>query len=140
MRCQLLLQHSQRNERIPVARIEVYMQMERSCWSCFVTSCKTFSEGGKKNAKPFCTPSTLEKSLTRWTQKKKDQTVESLTRSGGIDVWKKWAKPKLDAKQMRPGSVKSYFTSLAISSQTKWSIRWRDSRPLRKKCSNLLSL
>ena len=47
---------------------------------------------------------------------KKDQTVESLTRSGGIDVWKEWqSKPKriIDAKQMRPGSVKSYFTSLA---------------------------
>ena len=44
--------------------------------------------------------------------KKEDGTIESLLRNGGIDVWRKWAKPQLDEKKMRPGSVKSYFTSL----------------------------
>ena len=42
-----------------------------------------------------------------------DETVESLVKNGGMDVWKTWAKPVLDDKRMRPGSVKSYFNSLA---------------------------
>lgn len=42
-----------------------------------------------------------------------DKTVESLVRNGGMDVWKLWAKPLLDSKRMRPGSIKSYFISLS---------------------------
>ena len=44
---------------------------------------------------------------------RKDENFESLLHDGGLQVWKKWAKPLLDEKQMRPGSVRSYFLSLA---------------------------
>ena len=42
-----------------------------------------------------------------------DHTVESLVRNGGMDVWKLWARPILDEKRLRLGSVKSYFISLS---------------------------
>ena len=42
-----------------------------------------------------------------------DETVETLVKNGGMNVWKGWAKPILDDKRMWPGSVKSYFNSLA---------------------------
>lgn len=44
---------------------------------------------------------------------KKDETFESILEDGGLNVWKKWAKPLLDKKEMRPGSVRSYLLSLA---------------------------
>ena len=44
---------------------------------------------------------------------KKDTTIESILQDGGLQVWKKWAKPILDEKQMRPGSVRTYLVSLA---------------------------
>ena len=43
----------------------------------------------------------------------KDKTFESILEDGGLNVWKKWAKPLLDNKEMRPGSVRSYLLSMA---------------------------
>lgn len=43
----------------------------------------------------------------------KDKTFESLLQDGGLQVWKNWAKPQLDERKMRPGSVRSYLLSLA---------------------------
>ena len=43
----------------------------------------------------------------------KGKDVEPIARNGGIDVWKIWAKPLLDAKECRPGTVKAYLASLA---------------------------
>ena len=40
-------------------------------------------------------------------------SVSCLIVNGAADVWKKWAKPKLDAKTSRPGTIISYTTSLA---------------------------
>lgn len=44
--------------------------------------------------------------------KSQDRSVESLVANGGIDVWKKWAKPLLDSKKSRPGTIRLYLTSL----------------------------
>ena len=43
----------------------------------------------------------------------KAHDIKCLFIEGGVDVCKKWAQPMLDAKKMRPGTVKSYLTSLA---------------------------
>lgn len=40
-------------------------------------------------------------------------SINCLITNGAADVWKKWAKPKLDAKTSRPGTIISYTTSLA---------------------------
>lgn len=40
-------------------------------------------------------------------------SVNCLIVNGAADIWKKWAKPKLDAKTSRPGTIISYTTSLA---------------------------
>ena len=40
-------------------------------------------------------------------------SVSCLIVNGAADVWKKWAKPKLDAKTSRPGTIISCTTSLA---------------------------
>ena len=45
--------------------------------------------------------------------KGKDENFESLLHDGGLQVWKKWAKPLLDEKKMRSGSIRSYLLSLA---------------------------
>ena len=42
---------------------------------------------------------------------KKDTSIESILQDGGIQVWKKWAKPILEEKKMRP--VRTYLVSLA---------------------------
>ena len=44
---------------------------------------------------------------------KKDNTIESILEDGGVQVWKKWARPLLEEKKMRPGSVRTYLMSLA---------------------------
>ena len=59
--------------------------------------------------------------------KGEDEHVESIARNGGIDVWKIWAKPLLDTKKSRPGTIKTYLTSLAkfcefIADQTKHNV------------------
>ena len=41
--------------------------------------------------------------------------IRCLFVDGGVDVCKKWAEPMLDAKKMRPDTVKSHLTSLAKS-------------------------
>ena len=43
----------------------------------------------------------------------KAHDIKCLFIDGGVDVSKKWVQPKLDAKKMQPGTVKSYLTSLA---------------------------
>lgn len=44
---------------------------------------------------------------------KDDATFESLLKDGGVIVWRSWARPMLESKKMRPGSVRSYLLSLA---------------------------
>ena len=44
---------------------------------------------------------------------KDDATFESLLKDGGVIAWRLWARPMLESKKMRPGSVRSYFLSLA---------------------------
>lgn len=44
--------------------------------------------------------------------KQEDEHVESISRNGGIDVWKMWAKPILDENRKRPGTIRSYLCSL----------------------------
>ena len=44
---------------------------------------------------------------------KDDATFESLLKDGGVLVWRLWARPMLESKKMRPGSVRSYLLSLA---------------------------
>lgn len=44
---------------------------------------------------------------------KDDATFESLLKDGGVIVWRLWARPMLESKKMRPGSVRSYLLSLA---------------------------
>ena len=50
--------------------------------------------------------------LTCLDPKSQDTSVESLVENGGVELWKKWAKPNLEAKKMRPGTVRSYLTSI----------------------------
>ena len=51
--------------------------------------------------------------LEKLDPKGEDEHVKSIVRNGGIDVWKIWAKPLLDTKKSRPGTIKAYLTSLA---------------------------
>ena len=44
---------------------------------------------------------------------KDDATFESLLKDGEFIVWRSWARPMLESKKMRPGSVRSYLLSLA---------------------------
>ena len=50
--------------------------------------------------------------LTCLGPKSQDKSVESLVENGGVELWKKWAKPNLEAKKMRPGTVRSYLRSI----------------------------
>ena len=44
---------------------------------------------------------------------KKDETIESLLKDGGLEVWKQWVWPMLDNKKIRVGSAKAYLSSLS---------------------------
>ena len=41
-----------------------------------------------------------------------DKDIENLIKSGGTFIWREWAKPLLDSKRTRPGTVRSYFCSV----------------------------
>ena len=41
-----------------------------------------------------------------------DDTLASLLDDGGLNIWRKWAKPLLDAKKVRPGTIRASLTSL----------------------------
>ena len=41
-----------------------------------------------------------------------DDTLTSLLDDGGLNIWRKWAKPLLDAKKVRPGTIRASLTSL----------------------------
>ena len=42
-----------------------------------------------------------------------DKDIESLVKDGGTFIWRNWAKPMLDSKKKRPGTIRSYFCSIA---------------------------
>ena len=42
-----------------------------------------------------------------------DHDIECLVKDGGSSMWRNWAKPLLDNKSKRPGTIKSYFCSVA---------------------------
>ena len=39
-------------------------------------------------------------------------TLTSLLDDGGLNIWRKWAKPLLDSKKVRPGTIRASLTSL----------------------------
>ena len=43
---------------------------------------------------------------------KEDETLDCITDDGGLKVWKHWAKPLLDKKTSRPGTIRASLTSL----------------------------
>ena len=43
---------------------------------------------------------------------KEDETLSSITDDGGLKVWKYWAKPLLDNKTAKPGTIRASLTSL----------------------------
>ncbi|KAJ7386031.1 hypothetical protein OS493_012364 [Desmophyllum pertusum] len=45
--------------------------------------------------------------------KELDQDVESLVKDGDSFIWRHWAKPLLDNKSKRPGTIRAYFCSVA---------------------------
>ena len=42
----------------------------------------------------------------------KDTTLNCFLQDGGLDIWRKWAKPKLDAKEASSGTVRASLASL----------------------------
>ena len=45
--------------------------------------------------------------------KGQDKDIESLVKDGGTFIWRNWAKPLLDSKKKRHGTIRSYFCSVA---------------------------
>ena len=45
--------------------------------------------------------------------KRQDKDIESLVKDGGTFIWRNWAKPLLDSKKKRHGTIRSYFCSVA---------------------------
>lgn len=39
-------------------------------------------------------------------------TLKSFLRDGALDIWAKWAKPLLDTKKAKPGTIRASLTSL----------------------------
>ncbi|KAJ7386886.1 hypothetical protein OS493_006920 [Desmophyllum pertusum] len=42
----------------------------------------------------------------------KNDTISCIIEDGGMHMWRKWGKPILEQNKMRPGTVKSYFSSV----------------------------
>ena len=42
---------------------------------------------------------------------KQDDTLDALLEDGGLNVWRLWAKPLLDSKKVRPGTIRASLTS-----------------------------
>lgn len=43
---------------------------------------------------------------------KQDDTLDALLEDGGLNVWRLWAKPLLDSKKVRPGTIRASLTPL----------------------------
>ena len=41
-----------------------------------------------------------------------DESLSCFVKDGGLDIWRKWAKPLLDQKKKRPGTIRASLTSL----------------------------
>ena len=79
----------------------------------FCDHLKNVIGGCKKERQAILHTQHVQKVHDHMDPNRKDENFESLLHDGGLQFWKKWAKPLLDEKQMRPGSVRSYLLSLA---------------------------